>query len=92
MVSIPRISIGPAGCRINRTMRGEAGLPRRVIPVWGSGTRVWGSGTRYQRHISVALAFLASTVNEHPTWPRPGTSSHRLLYEFTTGLTGAPVG
>ena len=36
----------------------------------------------HPRHISGALAFLASTVNEKTTWPRPGTSSHHLLYEI----------
>jgi hypothetical protein len=41
VVSSPRISIGPAGCRINRDyrMRGESWLPRRVTPVGGPGTR-----------------------------------------------------
>ena len=34
-VCTPRISIGPAGYRINR----EAGLPRRVTPIGGPGTR-----------------------------------------------------
>ena len=41
MVSSPRISIGLAGSSTGTvTMRGEAGLPRRVTPVGGPGTRV----------------------------------------------------
>ena len=41
-VGTPRISIGPAGYRTESagTKRGEAGLPRRVTPIGGPGTRV----------------------------------------------------
>ena len=40
VVSSPRISIGPAGSRINRDHARRAGLPRRVTPVGAPGTRV----------------------------------------------------